>query len=71
MGIAEKRLKDLQTTLESFITMKFGINKCAQVTLKTGKLVSVGEMELSSGEVIPELESEKSYKYLGILEVMT
>ena len=51
--------------------MKFGINKRAQVTLKTGKLVSVGEMELSSGEVIPELESEKSYKYLGILEVMT
>ena len=26
------------------------------------------EKELSSGEVIPELESDKSYKYLGILE---
>ena len=25
-------------------------------------------MELSSGEVIPELESDKGYKYLGILE---
>ena len=25
-------------------------------------------MELSSGEIIPELESDKGYKYLGILE---
>ena len=48
--------------------MEFGINKCAHVTMKAGKLVSVGEMELSSGEVTPELESDKGYKYLGILE---
>ena len=41
-------------------------NKYAYVTMKTGKLVSVGGMELSSGEVIPELESDKGYKYLGI-----
>ena len=32
------------------------------------KLVSVGGMELSTGEGIPELESDKGYKYLGILE---
>ena len=36
--------------------------------MKAGKLVSVGGMELSSGEVIPELESDKGYKYLGVLE---
>ena len=36
--------------------------------MKAGKLVSVGGMELSSGEVIPELESDKGYKCLGILE---
>ena len=48
--------------------MEFGISKCAHVTMKAGKLVSVGGMELSSGEVIPELESVKGYKYLGILE---
>ena len=36
--------------------------------MKAGKLASVGGMELSSGEVIPELESDKGYKYLGILE---
>ena len=36
--------------------------------MKAKKLVSVGGIELSSGEVIPELESDKGYKYLGILE---
>ena len=48
--------------------MEFGISKCAHVTMKAGKLVSVGGMELLSGEVIPELESDKRYEYLGILE---
>ena len=48
--------------------MKFGISKCAHVTMKAGKLVSVGGMELSSREVIPELVSEKGYKYLCILK---
>ena len=28
----------------------------------------VGGMKLSSGEVIPELESDKDYKYLGNLK---
>ena len=45
---------------------EFGSNKYAYVTMKTWKLVKVGGMELSPGEVIPELESDKGYKYLGI-----
>ena len=42
--------------------------------MKAGKLVSVCEMKISSGEVIPEQNrqniriSDKGYKYLGILE---
>ena len=35
--------------------------------MKVEKLVSVGRMEISSGKVIPELESDKGYKYLCIL----
>ena len=50
------------------IAMEFGISKCSHVTMKAGKLVSVGGIEISSGEVIPELESDKGYKYLDILE---
>ena len=45
--------------------MKIGINKCAHVRMIAGKLVSIGGMELSSGEEIPELESDKGYKNLG------
>ena len=48
--------------------MEFGISKSAHVTMKAGKLVSVGGMELPSREVIPELVSVKVHKYLSILE---
>ena len=37
-------------------------------TIKARKLVSVGGMELLSGEVIPELEPDQCYKYFVILE---
>ena len=47
--------------------MEFGINKCKHVTMKAEKLVSADGMKLSSGEVIPGLESGKGNKYLGIL----
>ena len=36
--------------------------------MKAGKLVSVGGMELLSGEVIPELEPDQCYKYFVTLE---
>ena len=58
-GNSEKEAGRLANTVRLFskdITMKFGIIKCAHVTMKAGKLVNVGRMELSSGEVIPELD---------------
>ena len=67
---SEKEAKRLKNTVRIFsnnIAMEFGITKCGHVIMKAGKLVTVGGMELSSTEV-PELESDKSYKYLGILE---
>ena len=53
------RLTDTVTIFPKDIPMEFGISKCSHVTVKAGKLISIGGMELSSGEVIPELESEK------------
>ena len=68
----QKRLKDLQTPSNSkAIAMEFDISKCAHVTMKARKLVVVGGMERSTGEVIPKLESDKDYKYLGIFEPHT
>ena len=68
---SEKETERLTNIIRIFlkdIAMEFGISKCSHVTMKAGKLVSVGGIELSSGEVIPELESDKGYKYLDILE---
>ena len=70
-GNSEKEAERLTNTVRIFskdIAIQFGISKCAHVTMKAGKLVSVGGMEISSGEVIPELESDKGCKYLGVLE---
>ena len=70
-GNSEKEAERLTNTVRIFskeFTMEFGMRKCAYVTMKAGKLVSVGGMRPSSGEVIPELKSDKGYKYLGILK---
>ena len=68
---SEKAVGRLKNTIKIFtkdIAMEFGISKCAHVTVKARKLVRVGGLKLSSGELIPELESDKGYQYLGILE---
>ena len=65
---SEKEAEKLTNTVRNFskdISMEFGISKCSHVTTKAGKRVSVGGMEIPSGE---ELEPDKGYKYLGILE---
>ena len=63
-----ERLINNVTLFSKDIAMECDINKCAHVTMKVGKLDRVGGMELSSEEVIPELESDKVYKYVGTLE---
>ena len=71
-GNSEKESERLTNTVRIFsngIAMEFGIKKCAHVTIKAGKLVSVSGMELSPREATAELESGKGHnKYLGILE---
>ena len=67
-GNCEQEVERIRNTVRIFsnnIAMKIGINKCAHVRMIAGKLVSIGGMELSSGEEIPELESDKGYKNLG------
>ena len=67
-GNCEQEVERIRNTVRIFsnnIAMKIGINKCAHVRMISGKLVSIGGMELSSGEEIPELESDKGYKNLG------
>ena len=55
-GNSKKEAQILTNTVRNFsrgiIIMGFGISKCAHVTIKAGKPVSVGEIKLSSGAVI-------------------
>ena len=53
------------------IGMKFGIEKCAMLVMKSDKRHMTDGMELPNHERIRTLEENKTYKYLGILEADT
>ena len=63
MERAKNMLKDLQTPLESFQRIFYGVwnKQVCTYHVESRKRVSVGGMELSSGEVIPEIESDKGF----------
>lgn len=50
------------------IGMQFGLDKCATITLKRGKLSSGTPVRLPGDEEIQQLEDDAKYKYLGVLE---
>ncbi|MUZ80571.1 reverse transcriptase domain-containing protein, partial [Shigella flexneri] len=67
-------LETLISTTRIFSTdigMEFGIEKCALLVMKKGKLETTEGIELPIGEVIRALNERDNYKYLGILEADT
>jgi len=50
------------------ICMSFGVNKCCVASLHQGRLVESSDIVLPCGDSIYSLKTEKSYRYLGILE---
>jgi hypothetical protein len=48
--------------------MDFGLEKCAKVTFKKGKLIHSQNLVIDINREIQELEQGKMYKYLGIEE---
>ena len=67
---SEKGLDSVQTAcvFSENIRMEFGIEKCAMVIMKKGKIVKSVGIELPNGKVIKSLQGGESYKYLGISE---
>ena len=67
---SEKGLDSLVQTVvfSKDIGMEFGIEKCAMLAMKKGKIVKPVGIELPDGKIIKSLEEGESYKYLGILE---
>ena len=58
--ITEKFSKDIQ--------MEFGIEKCATVEIKQGRVMQGKNFQLTESHQIRSLEIDEFYKYLGIEE---
>ena len=71
-GESEKALDSLVQTVRIFtsdIRMEFGIEKCATLIQKRGKVVRSDGFKLPDDKVINSLQDKDGYKYLGILQV--
>jgi hypothetical protein len=66
----EELKKQIQTvkTFSDDIHMDFGLEKCAKITFKKGKLIHLQNLVIDINREIQELEQGKTYKYLGIEE---
>ena len=68
---SERVLDSLIPTVGIFsevIGLQFGIDKCALLVMKMGKIVKSGGIKLPKEKVIKSLEEEESHNYLGVLE---
>lgn len=71
----EVKLSSLLETTASFskdIKMEFGIDKCASVIAKKGKIIQTENIDLTVNKItFPTLSHNETYKYLGIKETLT
>ena len=73
-GKNERDLDILVNTARVFsndICMAFGASKCGVLVMKRGKMCKCKGIEIPSGELIKEIDTEGGYKYLGVLEADT
>jgi hypothetical protein len=75
LKLIAKSEEELQTqiqivkTFSDDIHMDFGLEKCAKITFKRGKLIHSQYLVIDNDREIQELEQGKTYKYLGIEEI--
>jgi hypothetical protein len=68
---SEGRIEKSILTVKIFnddILMDFGLEKCARITFKKGKLFHFQKIVIDTNRKIQELEQGKRYTYLGIEE---
>jgi hypothetical protein len=63
----QKQIRRVKTFSDD-INMEFGLENCATITFKRGKLTHLQNLVIDTYRVIQELEQGKTYKYLGIEE---
>ena len=49
--------------------MEFGLEKCASLVMKKGKVVVYDGITLPDDKMIKNLQEDESYKYLGVQEL--
>ncbi|XP_044764376.1 uncharacterized protein LOC123320944 [Coccinella septempunctata] len=64
------RLLRIVTSFSQTIKMEMGLDKCAVIHVKRGKLVSGEEMLIQNGITIQRLASDETYKYLGVQQAL-
>ena len=67
----EKALESLIQTLCVFskdIGMEFGVEKCAVLTMKNGKMANSDGIALLNKTTMKGLKQGDSYKYLGVIQ---
>jgi hypothetical protein len=65
----EEELRKLIQTVKTFsddIHMDFGLEECAKITFKKGKLIHSQNLIIDINREIQKLEQGKTHKYLGI-----
>ena len=70
-GKTDKEIESLVQTVRVFsedISMEFGIEKCASISIKRGKVHHHEGIRLPDGRTIQSMEEGQHYKYLGVLE---
>jgi len=61
-----KSMANTLKTISEDIGMEFGLDKCAKMSIKHGKVIEGGHLPLFDGKAIRELDVEQGYKYLWI-----
>jgi hypothetical protein len=67
----EKQLESLLNVVSIFskdICMKFGLDKCAKLSIHRGVLTPMGDITTTNDEQLRELTAPDTYKYLGVEE---
>ena len=67
----EKLLESLIQTVRVFsndIGMEFGVEKCAVLTMKKGKMINSDGIALPNKTKMKEMKEGDSYKYLGVIQ---
>ena len=70
-GKSSDKLELLLNAVQIFstdISMEFGLEKWATLTIHKGKATHTEGLTLSNNNTIKELSLEESYKYLGVLQ---